>query len=362
MAGDLVLVTGVSGYLGSHVVDRLVKEGYRVRGTVRAAKLAQNQKAFSAVYGDAVEVIAMDDLIKGIYPDAFKGVAAVIHVAAPLPAREASAEVAISVAVDGSLNIFTQAEQAGVVNFSFASSIITFNTGFPDGEARLLRNDEWIPITKEYVLSLEKPPAFVVYAAEKAEAERAVWKFADEHPHVEVTTVNPPFFYGPFAPGHRGLFEGATYSAQNASTMATPFFHNMIRPDAPPPPPDFVDIRDVARALVASLTAPPTSKVGRKRILLASEVVQVRDIASFIAKERPELASRVSSIALNTEPNLKAVVDNLRLKEVLNLEPTPWTTTILDAVDALVKLENHWKSRGVDILENVPTTGWLDIA
>ena len=40
--------------------------------TVREAKLAANKEAYS-IYGDSVEIIAMDDLVKGSYPDAFKG-------------------------------------------------------------------------------------------------------------------------------------------------------------------------------------------------------------------------------------------------------------------------------------------------
>lgn len=41
--------------------------------TVRSAKAAENKAAFS-VYGDAVEIYGMDDLVAGSYPDAFEGV------------------------------------------------------------------------------------------------------------------------------------------------------------------------------------------------------------------------------------------------------------------------------------------------
>lgn len=40
--------------------------------TVRSAKVADNKEAFS-VYGDAVEIYGMDDLVAGSYPDAFVG-------------------------------------------------------------------------------------------------------------------------------------------------------------------------------------------------------------------------------------------------------------------------------------------------
>lgn len=34
----VVLVTGASGFIASHVVDLLLKKGFRVRGTVRSLK------------------------------------------------------------------------------------------------------------------------------------------------------------------------------------------------------------------------------------------------------------------------------------------------------------------------------------
>jgi uncharacterized protein YbjT (DUF2867 family) len=35
---ELVLVTGANGFVGSHVVKKLIDEGYRVRATIRSLK------------------------------------------------------------------------------------------------------------------------------------------------------------------------------------------------------------------------------------------------------------------------------------------------------------------------------------
>lgn len=35
---DLILVTGASGFLASHIVKQLLEKGYRVRGTIRSLK------------------------------------------------------------------------------------------------------------------------------------------------------------------------------------------------------------------------------------------------------------------------------------------------------------------------------------
>lgn len=39
--GVLVLVTGVNGYIASHVANELLLAGYRVRGTVRNVEKSQ---------------------------------------------------------------------------------------------------------------------------------------------------------------------------------------------------------------------------------------------------------------------------------------------------------------------------------
>ena len=47
---------------------------------------------------------------------------------------------------------------------------------------------EWLPVTREDVLSNPDVDPLTVYSAEKALSEKAVWEFADAHPHVELTT------------------------------------------------------------------------------------------------------------------------------------------------------------------------------
>lgn len=74
--GSVVLVTGANGYLGLHVADQLLLDGYKVRGTVRDSEKAQwTKEYFDGKYGegkfevvvqDFVENSAFDKLIEGI--------------------------------------------------------------------------------------------------------------------------------------------------------------------------------------------------------------------------------------------------------------------------------------------------------
>lgn len=74
--GSLVLVTGVSGYIGSHVADQLLAYGYRVRGTVRdVQKAAWTNEFFAGNYGEGhFESIVVPDMAQeDAFEEAVKG-------------------------------------------------------------------------------------------------------------------------------------------------------------------------------------------------------------------------------------------------------------------------------------------------
>ena len=76
---ELTLVTGASGFVGSHLVDRLLERGVRVRGLVRSEGAAQ---ALAARGGEAVvgDVRDRDAVCRAVV-----GCKVVFHLAAILP-------------------------------------------------------------------------------------------------------------------------------------------------------------------------------------------------------------------------------------------------------------------------------------
>ncbi|KAI0074398.1 NAD(P)-binding protein [Panus rudis PR-1116 ss-1] len=158
-AGQLVLVTGVTGFLGGHIARELFAHGYRVRAIARSAK-APLLKEVYAPFGNKFEVVVEDDLVRGDLTEAVKGVDAVIHAAAPLPSRINSATEALEVAIEGSLNMIRQAERAGVKNFAYVSSAVALNFG----DAPPLTDQSWRPVTKEE--ALKKTDKWDIYVAE----------------------------------------------------------------------------------------------------------------------------------------------------------------------------------------------------
>ena len=55
MSGELVLVTGGSGFIGAHCILQLSAAGYRVRTTVRSLKREANVRAMLKVGGADLE-------------------------------------------------------------------------------------------------------------------------------------------------------------------------------------------------------------------------------------------------------------------------------------------------------------------
>jgi len=80
--GDLVCVTGASGFLAGHVIKQLLAQGFRVRGTVRSlndtAKVEHLHAQFPGIELREAELV--DD---GVFEDIFRGCKFVIHTASP---------------------------------------------------------------------------------------------------------------------------------------------------------------------------------------------------------------------------------------------------------------------------------------
>lgn len=86
---SLVLVTGASGFIGSHTVDQTLKAGLRVRAAVRSADKGKIvQEFFEKTYPGKIEYVVVEDMAKeDAYVDAVKGVAGILHLASVLTQR-----------------------------------------------------------------------------------------------------------------------------------------------------------------------------------------------------------------------------------------------------------------------------------
>lgn len=84
----LVLVTGCSGYVASHIVLLLLRKGYRVRGSLRASERGEGDELVARHHDDDVrrrfEETECDLLEDQGWDEAMRGVSFVLHVASPV--------------------------------------------------------------------------------------------------------------------------------------------------------------------------------------------------------------------------------------------------------------------------------------
>ncbi|KAJ7053794.1 hypothetical protein C8F01DRAFT_1260419 [Mycena amicta] len=360
MSSELVFVTGASGFLGAHVVYRLLEKGYRVRAAARGAK-ADTLKATYASAGytsDRFDVVKITDIVHDQFPEALVGVDAIMHLASPLPGN-ATPEELLKVAVEGTLNVLIQGEKAGVRRLVVTSSIASVAN--PSGS---FTDKDWNPITREAALTANN--GFITYQASKKYAELALWEWADRHPHVEVITLNPTFFYGPFAP-HSTHPAPGDYTGISTNLL----LYNFLFADGVfPMRTRYIDVRDVAEAHIRALSSPPSSevcfpfapfllinaerKVGRKRLIFSAPTGwPFQQTVDYIAAQRPQLTHRL--IRKTPEPQEFDVLplDWARLEQVLGMKKgedfTSTEATTLDTIDALVALEEEWVGKGWEI-------------
>ncbi|KAG6811439.1 hypothetical protein H0H92_007354 [Tricholoma furcatifolium] len=335
---ELIFVTGASGFLGSHIVLQLLQKGYRVRAAAREHRIADLMESHKK-FGDRFHAVAISDIAVDQFPDALKDVDAVIHTAASLPERQGSAEM-LSSAIDGTLNVIRQAEKAGIKRLVVTSSIVTVIN-----PSRSFTDKDWYPITKEEALNTS---GMDTYRAAKTLAEKELWAFGEAHPHLDITTLNPPYLYGPLA-------ETFTVPVGSYTALSTDLYiYRFLSPDGGfMPSAGQADVRDIAHAHVLALTSPPTSAVGRKRILIASpHGFHPKAVLEMLAESRPELQSRLTKNTSPEYPFDRTPIDFGRVEEVLGMSKDDFKgveETMIETVDSLIALEKQWVAQGHEI-------------
>ncbi len=116
-------VTGVTGFVGSHLAERLVAEGWVVRGLVRPGREAALPAGVEPVRGTLDDLPALRQGASGCH--------VVFHAAAELDA-EVPRELVLHVNVEGTENVLRAAEEAGVQRFVFTSSVAVYGESAPE--------------------------------------------------------------------------------------------------------------------------------------------------------------------------------------------------------------------------------------
>lgn len=254
-----VLVTGADGFIGSHLVEALVRDGYDVRAFVCYNSLGSwgwlDNPASDVV--NAFEVVSGDIRDPHGVANAMKGCDIVLHLAAliAIPFSYHSPDSYVATNVTGTLNVLQAARQLGTSRVVCTSTSETYGTA------------QFVPITEEHPVNAQSP-----YAATKVAADQLALSFYHSF-ETPVAVLRPFNTYGPRQSARAVI---PTIIGQIAAGKRE------IMLGALSPTRDFTFVRDTARGFIQAMNC--DAALGRATNIGSGFEISIADTVDLIAE------------------------------------------------------------------------------
>lgn len=270
-----VLVTGGSGFIGSHCILQLLAAGHQVRTTVRNLKREADVRAMlkegGGEPGGRLSFFSADLEKDAGWSQAVSGCDYVLHVASPFPPGIPKHEDDLIVpARDGALRVLRASRDAGVKRVVLTSSFAAI------GYSHIA------PGTPYNEINWTEPNGDqTAYVKSKSIAERAAWDFmAREGGNLELAVINPVGVFGPVL--------GRDYAT---SILLVQKLMDGAMPGLPRLYFGVVDVRDVADLHLRAM-AHPAAK-GERFLAVAGDFMSVQEMARVLKGRMGQSARRV---------------------------------------------------------------------
>jgi nucleoside-diphosphate-sugar epimerase len=335
-----VLVTGGSGFIGSHCLLQLLAAGHEVRTTVRNLKREPEVRALLKAGGtdpgDRLTFFAADLEEDAGWSEAVAGCEYVLHVASPFPPDIPKDENELIIpAREGALRVLRASRDAKVKRVVLTSSFAAIGYGHPQ-QQKPFDETNWTDPAGDDV----RP-----YVKSKTLAERAAWDFiAKEGGGLELAVVNPVGVFGPVL--------GPDYST---SILIVQRLMDGALPGCPKLYFGVVDVRDVADLHLRAMTHPAAK--GERFLAVAGDFMSMQGIAQVLKARMDGAAKRVPTwqlpnwlvrLASLRDPAVKQILPelgkrknatNAKAKRVLGWNPRSNEESIVATAESLVRLE-----------------------
>jgi nucleoside-diphosphate-sugar epimerase len=334
-----ILVTGGSGFIGSHTIVQLLNAGHSVRATVRDLKREPEVRAMlkqgGAQAGDRLSFFAADLQNDAGWAAAVAACDYVLHVASPFPAHVPKHEDELIVpAREGALRVLRAARDARVKRVVLTSSFAAIGYGHPPQSAPF-DETSWSDTTGKDVTA---------YVKSKTLAERAAWDFIGrEGRDLELSVVNPVAVFGPVL--------GPDYST---SILLIQRLMSGAVPGSPRLSFGVIDVRDVADIHIRAMTHPAAK--GERFLAVAGDFMLIHDIAKVLKNRMGEAGKKVPTrqlpdwlvrIAALADPTVKQILPelgklkngtNAKAKRLLGWAPRSSEEAIIASAESLLDL------------------------
>ena len=334
-----VLVTGGSGFIGSHSILQLLAAGHQVRTTVRSLKREAEVRAMlkqgGAEPGDRLSFIATDLESDAGWPEAVAGCDSVLHVASPFPSSVPKHDDELIVpAREGALRVLRAARDARVKRVVLTSSFAAIGYG-QKPQTTPFNETNWTDLNGE---------GLGAYVKSKTIAERAAWDFiAREGGTLELSVINPVGVFGPVL--------GPDYST---SILLVQRLMDGAMPGVPRLYFGAVDVRDVADLHIRAMTDPAAK--GERFLAVAGDFMSILEIAKVLKRNLGPSARRVPArqlpdwlvrLAALRDPAVKLLLPELgkmrnatneKARRVLGWAPRSNEESIVATGESLVRL------------------------
>lgn len=190
-----VCVTGATGYIAGHIIQRLLAAGHTVQGTCRdpGKTAAVGHLLQLPGAGKRLKLFQANLLDAGAFDKAVAGCSAVFHCASPylldVPLHQARAKL-IEPAVQGTENVLAAVSRCHSVKrvVLTSSTAAVFTDPHERGRGAVFTAEDW---------NLTASETRCPYFKSKAAAEQRAWELAAAQARWSLVVINPPAVWGP---------------------------------------------------------------------------------------------------------------------------------------------------------------------
>jgi len=272
-----VLVTGITGFIGSHIAVKLLNSGYSVRGTMRNLERKESIKKTISAHTENSDRL---DFTKGELTNpedwdmAMEGMDYVMHVASPLPFDlKKGADDLIIPAREGTLNILKAANKHNINRVVLTSSVAAIGHGHMS-KVRTFTEEDWTILNG----GKDTPP----YVQSKTIAESEAWKFVNQNDvMLELAVINPGYVFGPllekdFSDSGELIRKVLAYEIPGLPKISFPI----------------VDVRDVADMHLHALE---TAEAAGNRFICVNDSSSYQYIAKTLKEAFPDYGKKIKT-------------------------------------------------------------------